>query len=93
MVKKGSATSALSAPSKSAVDINAMPYVGKLSSVLSVNAAVSVPAKQDAVVVESKVAMSESLVFEPSMIVCKGDDNCNLSVTKKSLGLKKHYRK
>lgn len=93
MVKKGSATSALSAPSKSAVDINAMPYVGKLSSVLSVNAAVSVSAKQDAVVVESKVAMSESLVFEPSMIVCKGDDNCNLSVTKKSLGLKKHYRK
>ena len=93
MVKKGSATSALSAPSKSAVDINAMPYVGKLSSVLSVNAAVSVPAKQDAVVVESKVAMSESLVFEPSMIVSKGDDNCNLSVTKKSLGLKKHYRK
>lgn len=93
MVKKGSATSALSAPSKSAVDINAMPYVGKLSSVLSVNAAVSVPAKQDAVVVESKVAISESLVFEPSMIVCKGADNCNLSVTKKSLGLKKHYRK
>lgn len=93
MVKKGSATSALSAPSKSAVDIKAMPYVGKLSSVLSVNAAVSVPAKQDAVVVESKVAISESLVFEPSMIVCKGADNCNLSVTKKSLGLKKHYRK
>lgn len=91
MTKKSS--SSAQPASKSTAHNATLRYAGKLSNVLSVNAAVSVPAKQDAVVVESKVAMSESLVFEPSMIVCKGADNCNLSVTKKSLGLKKHYRK
>lgn len=91
MTKK-SASSALPA-SKSAAHNATLRYAGKLSNVLSVNAAISVPAKQETVVVESKVAMSESLVFEPSMVVCKGADNCNLSVTNKSLGLKKHYKK
>ena len=91
MTKKSS--SSAQPASKSTAHNATLRYAGKLSNVLSVNAAVSVPAKQDAVVVESKVAMSESLVFEPSLIVCKGADNCNLSVTKKSLGLKKHYRK
>ncbi|MCD8274545.1 MAG: hypothetical protein LUC96_06120, partial [Alistipes sp.] len=65
MVKKGSVTSALSAPSKSAVDMNAMPYAGKLSSVLSSRTAVAVTSpEQNGVVFESQVAMPISLVFD-----------------------------
>lgn len=65
MVKKGSATSALSAPSKSAVDMNAVPYAGKLSSVLSSRTAVAVTSpEQNGVVFESQVAMPISLVFD-----------------------------
>lgn len=93
MVKKGSATSALSAPSKSAVDMNAMPYAGKLSSVLSSRTAVAVTSpEQNGVVFESQVAMPSSLVFDRPSATYEATIG-NVENIEKSLGLKKHFIK